>query len=80
MCEIVARMQMRADVLVVGGGLGGVAAALAAAGRGLDVVMSEPSEPSTRWQGTTIGTGVLPTAAPTARTRSIRPSARAMVP
>ena len=30
--------ERRADVLIVGGGLGGVAAAIAAAGRGLDVV------------------------------------------
>jgi hypothetical protein len=36
--------ERRADVLIVGGGLGGVAAALAAAGRGLDVVMSEPTD------------------------------------
>ena len=31
-------IERRADVLIVGGGLGGVAAAIAAAGRGLDVV------------------------------------------
>jgi hypothetical protein len=43
-CEIVGWMELRADVLVAGGGLGGVAAALAAAGRGLDVVMSEPTD------------------------------------
>ena len=36
--------ERRADVLIVGGGLGGVAAALAAVGRGLDVVMSEPTD------------------------------------
>ena len=36
--------ERRADVLIVGGGLGGVAAALAAASRGLDVVMSEPTD------------------------------------
>jgi hypothetical protein len=36
--------ERRADVLIVGGGLGGVAAALAAAGRGLDVVVSEPTD------------------------------------
>lgn len=36
--------ERRADVLIVGGGLGGIAAALAAAGRGLDVVMSEPTD------------------------------------
>jgi FAD dependent oxidoreductase len=36
--------ERRADVLIVGGGLGGVAAAIAAAGRGLDVVMSEPTD------------------------------------
>ena len=44
MCEIVGEMELRVDVLVAGGGLGGVAAALAAAGRGLDVVMSEPTD------------------------------------
>jgi len=37
----------QAQVLVVGGGVGGVAAALAAARRGLDVVLSE----STDWLG-----------------------------
>ena len=36
--------ERRADVLIVGGGLGGVAAALAAASRGVDVVMSEPTD------------------------------------
>lgn len=36
--------ERRADVLIVGGGLGGVAAALAAASRGLTVVMSEPTD------------------------------------
>lgn len=36
--------ERRADVLIVGGGLGGIAAALAAASRGLDVVMSEPTD------------------------------------
>ena len=41
----VARLiERRADVLIVGGGLGGVAAAIAAAGRGLDVVLSEPTD------------------------------------
>ena len=37
-------IERRADVLIVGGGLGGVAAAIAAAGRGLDVVLSEPTD------------------------------------
>ena len=37
-------IERRADVLIVGGGLGGVAAAIAAAGRGLRVVMSEPTD------------------------------------
>jgi hypothetical protein len=36
--------ERRCDVLVAGGGLGGVAAALAATARGLDVVMSEPTD------------------------------------
>jgi hypothetical protein len=36
--------ERRCDVLVVGGGLGGVAAALAATAHGLDVVMSEPTD------------------------------------
>ena len=36
--------EQRCDVLVAGGGLGGVAAALAASARGLAVVMSEPSD------------------------------------
>jgi hypothetical protein len=36
--------ERRCDILVVGGGLGGVAAALAAAARGHDVVMSEPTD------------------------------------
>jgi FAD dependent oxidoreductase len=36
--------ERRCDVLVAGGGLGGVAAALAATSRGLDVVMTEPTD------------------------------------
>ena len=36
--------ERRADVLIVGGGLGGIAAALAASARGLDVVLSEPTD------------------------------------
>jgi FAD dependent oxidoreductase len=36
--------ERRCDVLVCGGGLGGVAAALAATAHGLDVVMSEPTD------------------------------------
>ena len=36
--------------------------------------VSEPSRPSTRWQGTTMLTGLRPTAAPTARTARGRPT------
>ena len=36
--------ERRCDILVVGGGLGGVAAALAATARGHDVVLSEPTD------------------------------------
>jgi 2-polyprenyl-6-methoxyphenol hydroxylase-like FAD-dependent oxidoreductase len=42
-----ATAERRADVLVAGGGLGGVAAALALADSGLDVVLAEP----TAWIG-----------------------------
>ncbi|WP_206673671.1 FAD-dependent oxidoreductase [Pseudactinotalea terrae] len=45
-----------AKVLVVGGGLGGVAAALTAARRGLHVVMSEP----TRWIGGVLTSQAVP--------------------
>jgi NADPH-dependent 2,4-dienoyl-CoA reductase/sulfur reductase-like enzyme len=36
--------ERRGDMLVAGGGLGGVAAALAATAHGLEVVMSEPTD------------------------------------
>jgi FAD dependent oxidoreductase len=36
--------ERRCDILVAGGGLGGVAAALAAAARGLEVVLAEPTD------------------------------------
>ena len=35
--------------------------------------VSEPSEPTMRWHGSTIGTGLAPFAAPTARIAAGRP-------
>jgi 2-polyprenyl-6-methoxyphenol hydroxylase-like FAD-dependent oxidoreductase len=48
--------ERRADVLVAGGGLGGVAAGLAAAGRGLHVVLSEPTD----WLGGALTSQAVP--------------------
>lgn len=48
--------EFRADVLVVGGGLGGVAAALAAAGNGAQVVLTE----ETAWLGGQLTTQLVP--------------------
>jgi outer membrane usher protein len=39
--------------------------------------VSDPSAPITRWQGTTIGSGFAPFAAPTARDAAGRPIRRA---
>jgi hypothetical protein len=49
-------LEQRAQVLVVGGGLGGVAAALAAAQRGMDVLLSE----STDWLGGILTSQAVP--------------------
>src|SRR5215207_1573907 len=51
-----AMRERRCDILVVGGGLGGVAAALAATGRGRSVVMSEP----TGWVGGQLTSQAVP--------------------
>src|SRR6266550_1853349 len=48
--------ERRAQVLVLGGGVGGVAAALAAAGRGLDVVLTE----GTDWLGGVLTSQAVP--------------------
>ncbi|MGH3455050.1 MAG: FAD-dependent oxidoreductase, partial [Nocardioidaceae bacterium] len=48
--------EIRADVVVVGGGLGGVAAALAAADAGLAVVLTEESD----WLGGQLTSQAVP--------------------
>jgi hypothetical protein len=48
--------ERRCDILVVGGGLGGVAAALAATARGRSVVMSEPTD----WVGGQLTSQAVP--------------------
>jgi hypothetical protein len=42
--------------------------------------VSDPSDPTIRWQGTTTDSGLRPTAAPTARTDDGRPIRRARSP
>ena len=48
--------EMRTEILIVGGGLGGVAAALAACRRGRKVIMTEP----TRWIGGQLTSQLVP--------------------
>jgi hypothetical protein len=48
--------ELETHVLVVGGGFGGVAAALAAAGRGLSVILTEPTD----WLGGVLTTQAVP--------------------
>ena len=48
--------ERRCDILVCGGGLGGVAAALAATAHGLDVVLSEPTD----WLGGQLTSQAVP--------------------
>jgi FAD dependent oxidoreductase len=51
-----AMAERRCDILVVGGGLGGVAAALAATARGHDVVLTEPTD----WLGGQLTSQAVP--------------------
>src|SRR5918998_2941782 len=48
--------ERRCDILVCGGGLGGVAAALAATAHGLDVVVTEPTD----WLGGQLTSQAVP--------------------
>jgi len=56
------------------------AVATSVCGRASPYPVSEPSAPMTRWQGSTIGTGLAPLAAPTARTALGKRMRRASVP